>query len=124
MKGLETTVINEKLKLSINETETQKQSILVAPVRAISFPPPPQRNPHNHRKVDTIQNDQDFFPLSVAHFWRLTKQDLVLVTHKYSVQDEFGNCSMREISQCSVFADIPEKLKSFHMNKWLVDQIS
>lgn len=48
----------------------------------------------------------------------------MLVTHKYSVQDEFGNCSVREISQCSVSADIPEKLKSFHMNEGLADQIS
>lgn len=44
-----------KAEIKYQSTEMQKESISVTPVRTILFPPPPpKRNPHTQRKVDTI----------------------------------------------------------------------
>lgn len=78
-----------------------------------TLPPPP----HATR---TVQDDQHFLPLGVAHFGGLTEKDLVLVTDKYSIEDELRDLSVREVPQGLFPAGVSDQLQPLQVNRGLV----
>lgn len=70
-------------------------------------------------RARTVQHDQHFLPLGVAYFGSLAEKDLVLVTDKYSVQDELRHSSVREVLEGLIPADIPDELQTLQIDQGL-----
>lgn len=83
---------------------------------------PTVQEAHRTTPQHTIQHDQHFLPLGVAHFGSLAEEDLVLVTDKDPVQDKLGNHRVGEVPQGLVSADISDELQALHVDQWLDQQ--
>lgn len=96
----------------------EREEIVASGVALPGQPQSPRGGTHNST-ARTIQHDEHFLPLCVAHFGSLAEEDLVLVTDKDSVQDELGHRSVGEVLQGLIPADVSEELQALHIDQGL-----
>lgn len=67
----------------------------------------------------TIQHNEHFLPLGVAHFGGLAEENLVLVADENPVEDKLGDGGVRQVPQSILPAHVPHELQALRVHQGL-----